>query len=153
MTLRTRWTNWTAKAHLQKLKREHTRVAKKAKEKRDDGLLEEWEDGHAWEFESIDARIKENLSRDVLDQARDLYLPTPSLNDKTKWVPDDEFSHAGRWWILTPETMIELNGAIRKERQARRELVEWWIKMIGGFVTILTGLVGAGIGLVAVWKK
>lgn len=154
MTLRTRWTNWRAKGHLQKLKKEHSRVAKKAKEEHDEGLLEEWEGSHGWEFEVLDAQIKENLSRAVLDQARELYLPTPSFSDKTKWVPGDEFSHTGgQWWVLTPEAMTELNGAIRKERQARRELVEWWLKVIGGFVTILTGLVGAGIGLVAVWKK
>jgi len=117
-------------------------------------LLEEWEGKHEWEFEVIDIQIKENLSRDVLDQARELYLPTPNYSDKTKWVPDDDFLHTGaRFWILTPETMIELNGGIRRERQARREVIEWWIKVIGGFVTILTGLLGAGIGLVAVWKR
>jgi len=131
MTLRTRWTNWRAKARLRKLKREHSRVAKKAKQKHDEGLLEEWEAEHEWEFEIIDAQIKESLSRDVLDQARELYLPTPNFNDKSKWVPEDDFAHTGtRWWVLTPEAMIELNGAIRKERQARREIIEWWIKVI-----------------------
>ena len=134
-------------------KEEHSRIEKKAKEKHDSGLLEAWEDNHAEEFDVIDTQIKETFSRDLLDQARELYLPTPSFNDKTKWVSENEFSHTGPWSILTPEAMIELNGAIRKERQARREILEWWIKVIGGFVTILTGLVGAGIGLVAVWKK
>lgn len=154
MTIRTRWINWRAKARLRELRAEHRRVEKEANEKRDSGLLEEWEGEHEWEFETIDIQIKENLSRDVLDQARELYLPTPSYSDKTKWVPDDEFLHTGaHFWILTPETMIELNSAIRKERQARREVIEWWIKVIGGFVAILTGLLGAGIGLVAVWKR
>jgi hypothetical protein len=120
MTLRTRWTNWRAKVHLRKLRKEHGRVEKRAKKKHDSGLLEEWEAEHAWEFEVIDAQIKENLSRDVLDQGRELNLPTPSLNDKSKWLPDEEFAHTGgRYWILTPEAMIELIGAIRKERQAR----------------------------------
>jgi hypothetical protein len=154
MTLHTRWANWRAKAHLRKLRKEHGRIKKRAKEKHDSGLLEAWEGEHEWEFGLVEATIKENLSRDVLDQARELYLPTPSLNDKTKWVPEDEFVHTGtQWWVLTPEAMIELNGVIRKEKQARREVVEWWIKVIGGFVTILTGLVGAGIGLVAVLRK
>jgi hypothetical protein len=44
MTLRTRWTNWRTKAQLRKLKKEHSRIAKKAKEKHDDGMLEAWED-------------------------------------------------------------------------------------------------------------
>lgn len=52
---------------------------------------------------------------------------------------------------LTPEAMTELRTTIEKERRERRETVEWWVKMIGGFITIGTGLVGALIGLVAVW--
>ena len=56
----------------------------------------------------------------MLDQARELYLPTPSLNDKSKWVSDEEFAHTGaRYWILTPEAMIELIGAIRKGIEPR----------------------------------
>lgn len=154
MTLRTRWTNWKAKVRLRELRKEHGHIEKKAKEMHNEGLLDDWEAEHAWEFESTNAQIKENLSTDVLNQARELYLPTPSLNDNTKWMPEDDFTHTGpRWWILTPEAMIELNGAIRREKQARREVVEWWIKVLGGFVAILTGLLGAGIGLVAVWKK
>jgi fermentation-respiration switch protein FrsA (DUF1100 family) len=129
-------------------------VAKEAKEKHDGGLLEEWEGANEWEFEMIDATIKGNLSRDVLAQARELYLPTPTFNDKTRWVPEEEFIHTGaQWWVLTPEAMAELNGAIRREKQARREIVDWWVKVIGGFVTILTGLIGAAIGLVAVLRK
>jgi hypothetical protein len=154
MTLRTRWSNWRAKARLRELTKEHSQVEKKAKEKHDSGLLEEWEAEHGWEFEVIDMQIKESLSRDVLDQARKLYLPTPNLNDKSKWLSEDEFPHTGmRFWILTREATVELNATIRKERQGRREVIEWWIKVIGGFVGILTGLVGAGIGLVAVLKK
>jgi hypothetical protein len=30
---------------------------------------------------------------------------------------------------------------------------EWWLKVLGGAVGILTGLIGALIGLVAIWKK
>jgi hypothetical protein len=36
---------------------------------------------------------------------------------------------------------------------ARHEVIEWWVKVIGGFVTIFTGLLGVGIGLVAILKK
>lgn len=49
--------------------------------------------------------------------------------------------------------MMELNTAIRQERRARRDEMEWFEKMGGGLITILTGLVGAVIGLVAVWEK
>ena len=43
-------------------------------------------------------------------------------------------------------------AAIRNEKRARRETVEWWVKIIGGFITIVTGLVGALIGLISVLK-
>ncbi len=55
--------------------------------------------------------------------------------------------------MLTPEAMTELRAAIRKERRERRETVDSWAKIIGRIITICTGLVGAIIGLVAVWKK
>ena len=48
--------------------------------------------------------------------------------------------------------MTELRATIRKEEKERREVFEWWVKVIGGFITIGTGLVGALIGLVSVWK-
>jgi len=34
-------------------------------------LLEEWEADHGREFEIIDGQMKKNLSRDVLEQARE----------------------------------------------------------------------------------
>jgi len=48
--------------------------------------------------------------------------------------------------------MTEVRATIRKEKRERRESVEWWVKIISGLITIGTGLVGALIGLVAVWK-
>ena len=152
--LRTRWKNWRLKVARWKLEKKYNRASDEAKQKKDLKVLEEWYSVNGWEFDVIDAEIKENISRDVLDQAERLYLPTPGHNDKDKWIPDDDLGSTGHHWkVLTPESMTELNGVIRQERRARREVSEWWIKIIGGFVTILTGLVGAGIGLVAVWKK
>jgi hypothetical protein len=49
--------------------------------------------------------------------------------------------------------MTELRSAIRKEQAERRAVVEWWLKVVGGSVGILTGLVGALIGLIAILKK
>lgn len=77
----------------------------------------------------LDAERKENISRDVLDQAEKLYLPTPSVNDNDKWVADDDLGVTRQHWsILTPEAMTELNGVIRQERRARREIWESWGK-------------------------
>ncbi len=49
--------------------------------------------------------------------------------------------------------MTDLRGAIRKEQAERCAVVEWWLKVVGSSVGILTGLVGALIGLVAILKK
>jgi UPF0716 family protein affecting phage T7 exclusion len=48
--------------------------------------------------------------------------------------------------------MTELRQAIRRERKERREAFEFWLKAIGGVILVLTGLVGALIGLLSIAK-
>ncbi len=70
------------------------------------------------------------------------------------WINEFELSPA--WHnakILTPEALTDLRTAIRKEKRDRLEDFGVWIRVVGGGVGILTGLVGALIGLVAIWKK
>jgi hypothetical protein len=54
--------------------------------------------------------------------------------------------------LLSAEGMTEFRQAIRKERSERRETAQYWLKIIGGFIGILTGLTGALIGLFSVLK-
>ena len=107
------------------------------------------------ETDVIDAEMKQSISRDVIQQAEGLYLPTPSYNDEAKWVSRDELgiNSAQRMWILTPEAMSELNRVIRQERVARLGVWESWAKIVGTAVASLTGIIGAIIGLVAILKK
>jgi len=51
--------------------------------------------------------------------------------------------------ILTAKAMDEVGAAIWK---ARRESIEWWVKVSGGFIGMVTGLVGALIGVFTVLK-
>jgi hypothetical protein len=153
MALRTRWKNWKLRRERRKLEKEFKRVQAEAREKKDDQIYEEWRGINRWEFDVIDASIMENDSRELLDQAEKLYLPTPGPNDKDKWVPREELPPGQYWSVLTPEAMMELNAVIRKERGARREVWESWAKIIGTIVASLTGIIGTIIGLVAILKK
>jgi hypothetical protein len=153
MSLRTRLKNRKLRARRRKLEKEFDGVAKEAKSKKTPGLADEWYTINGWEFDSIDAEIKHNDSRDLMDQAEALYLPTPGPGDKDKWISKDDLNSFENFSVLTPEAMTSLRSAIRVERREKRESVESRAKIVGAVITILTGLVGTVIGLVAVLKK
>ena len=71
MALRTRWKNWKLRRYRSKLEKEYDRAAEEAKQKKDEDILTEWYGINGWEFAVTDAEIKQNVSRDVLDQAED----------------------------------------------------------------------------------
>jgi CRISPR/Cas system CSM-associated protein Csm4 (group 5 of RAMP superfamily) len=112
---------------------------------------EQWYGDAIMDEIEIEAAEKKAISDELLYEAQRLYLPTPSHDDKQKWDSDHSLYSPTRY--LTPEAMTELRGAIRKERAEQRVVFEWWLKVLGGAVGILTGLIGALIGLVAIWKK
>jgi hypothetical protein len=156
--LRTRWKNWELRRDRRKLEKESKRVQAEAWEKKSDEIYEEWYSIHSWEFYAIDASVRENDSRDLLDEAEKLYLPTPGRNDdyRDKWMSDADLNLPGGgspYSVLTPEAMMELNALIRNERRARREVWESWAKIAGTIVASLTGIIGTIIGLVAISKK
>jgi hypothetical protein len=113
--------------------------------------------GESWyaEFgnETIDLQLEETkITSDSLEfEARSLWLPIPSREDATKWE-ESNFGQTERLF-LSPIGMTELRTAIRKERGERRAVTEWWLKTLGAAVGILTGLIGALIGLVSVLRK
>ena len=87
MRLVTHWEIWKLRREERKLKKESERVQAEAKEKKDDGIYEEWRSINGWRFEFIDAQGKENISKDSIWQAERLLLPTPSLSEEEKWIP------------------------------------------------------------------
>ncbi len=147
--------NWKLRRQRRKLEKESKSVQAEAWEKKDERIYDEWYAKNGWQFEAIDWWIKENDSRDLLDQAEGMYLPTPGVNDKDKWVDQGEFPPGIQqyWSVLTPEAMTELNAAIRQEKKARREVWESWAKIIATIVTGVAGIIGTIIGLVAILKK
>ena len=72
-------------------------------------------------------------------QAEKYLLPRPKFNqDSGEWIESDVTGH----WRLSQNALVKLRTAIRKEQKERREHWKTWIPL-------LTGLVGALIGLVA----
>jgi hypothetical protein len=134
-----------------KLNAEGERIHKEAREKKDQSIVDEWYGTTAyWQYEEIQWSRKKIPSDALLQEADELHLPRPQYGDKDKWEEDRPQMVTD--YVLTPEAMAELRTTIRKEKRERRETVEWWVKIIGGLITIGTGLVGALIGLVSVWK-
>jgi hypothetical protein len=86
-------------------------------------------------------------------QRRGIELP----NDPSLWFDDleeqsgtlEEIELLTRSY-LTPKGKAVANALIRKDK---RQNVEWWIKIIATLATLITGLLGALIGLLAFLKK
>jgi len=95
--------------------------------------------GSVWSSESrpIELRIKNILSHKLVRKANKLNVPLPDYEDE-RW----EGTHKER---LSDKGRFEVNKAVRQEIKDRREM---WIPAI----TVITGLIGALIGLIAVLK-
>jgi hypothetical protein len=112
--------------------------------------------GESWyadfmnEIISLETDEKKLVSDSLEFEARSLWLPIPPQEDTTKW--QETMDNTDRWF-LSPLGMTELRTAIRKERAEQRAITEWWLKTLGAAVGILTGLIGALIGLVSVLRK
>jgi hypothetical protein len=142
---------WKVGFHEWQLDREGRKIARRAKKEKNSRLEEEWYGARRWDYEDLAWTRREILTRDSFRRASNLLLPTPSHSDKTRW--DENAVNYGYSAILTTEAMNELRSAIRQEEKVRRETFESYVKIIGGILTILTGLAGALIGLIAVWKQ
>jgi hypothetical protein len=152
MHFQTRITLWKLRQRQQRADRIFNRFVRESGKPAADCSDQHWYADAMMEWIAIEAAEKKAISDELLTEAQRLYLPTPSHNDEQKWDSDLHALHSPTRY-LTPEAMTELRGAIRKERAEQRVLFEWWLKVLGGAVGILTGLIGALIGLVAIWKK
>ncbi len=129
------------------LDKEGERKRVEAREKKDESILEEWDNNYGhFVYEDIRWSRKKLVSDALMREADELHLPRPQYADKAKWEDElDEYDRP-RGLVLTPESITELRSTIRKEKNERRER---WVK----FVPIITGLVGASIGLVVVIRQ
>jgi hypothetical protein len=141
---------WKVRRELAKADRQYYRTLRESGKKEDHCTGEPWYAD--WMIANISAEAEERkaISNGLVSQARQLYLPVPPLDTGENW--DSGFDNPPTRY-LTDKAMTELRSTIRKERMERRAVIEWWFKVVGGAVGILTGLVGALIGLLAVWKK
>ena len=81
------------------------------------------------------------ITRSLKKEAERLNVPTPSGDDSFKRGP------SGRYF-LNVKAQAQLRDDIRKERRERRD---WITRYLLPVITALTGILGALIGLVAVW--
>lgn len=125
---------------------------RESKEKKDPSIADEWYQETAWQYDSIQRSRKKLVSDALLDDADRFHLPRPQYSDQSKWEDPEQYIDRAAVYVLTPEAMTELRTTIRKERRERRETVEFWVKVMGGVITITTGLVGALIGLFSILK-
>jgi hypothetical protein len=95
----------------------------------------DFEAGEYWE------ELAEFRTRKLVSRAQRLHIPLDDL----KWR---DGNHGNRY--LDNASEYKLYSAIREDRRTTWELR---IKIITVVVTALTGLAGAAIGLVAIWKK
>lgn len=75
-----------------------------------------------------------------------LLIPMPSKEDEKLYYKFDFDDNYGERNILTTTGFHNIRSAIRNEYKIKREYFGFWF-------TILTGLIGALIGLVSVWPK
>ncbi len=119
--------------------------AKKIGETEASDALEQTIHNREMELSLIDDEISQLVTSRLLSLAEDNLIPTPPLNfvsPNAAW----EQSILKRHYHLTTAAAADLRAAIRKEQRERSELFFKWLSG-------LTGLVGAAIGLIALLAR
>lgn len=132
-----------SRARLWRLHRRQRRLNEQLRSNREEIELQDLAHNLEWVRCEIEIAITDAL----LTEADKLHISKPSFGDRKKWnlsAPSRTLSHAG---------IEDLRSRIRKEKRERQEIIEWWVKVVGGLITILTGLVGALIGLIAILRS
>ena len=90
-----------------------------------------------FELSEYDEAIQTIHSKRLMSEARELFIFVPDL----KW-------EEGRWGgrFLNEESLSRLHQVVKAQKDSIRD---YRIK----FATVLTGIIGALIGLIAVWRK
>jgi hypothetical protein len=100
----------------------------------------------SYELSTVDEKIHQLYSQHIIAQAERHFLPVPEIQD-----------HGGDWEVarltgrlrLRREALVFLLSAIRTKQRERREAAQ--AKLL--WVTALTGMVGAVIGLISVLSR
>jgi hypothetical protein len=71
---------------------------------------------------------------------------------------DDSEDHGGTIEEIEAATRVYLNhkgeaAARRLIREDKRRNIEWWVKVVGSIAALITGLLGALIGVIALLKR
>ena len=132
-----RYQLWMLQRSKKKLRRDLKGYIEEAKNK-DERNSREAELSHYLQEE--DENIRELHAIYLRNIAKNLMVPSPNSKDETYWDRD------GYSQILTEKGIYELKKSIRLEKKERRDVIFAW-------VVIITGLIGALIGLVSVIKK
>jgi len=91
----------------------------------------------------VDEEISILATDSLICKARRRFVPTPSREDEGMWEQCNTVSNR---YVLTNKGISELRSSLRKER---KEQVEFVVMILA----ILTGIIGAATGLVAVIMK
>ena len=134
---------WHAHRKLKKLGKTFDPLIAQAKKEGDEEKYEGLISELLMERDFID--IDSLISRRIIRRANGLDLPIPPYSDKEAW----ERNRATGAYYLTAKGRADLRSLSRKEK---RERFEYWAR----WIVLLTGLIGAATGLVAVlfslWK-
>ena len=142
--LRTRFKLWRLNQQRKEVQERCDRALAEARKAKGQRLTDDEEydlyGQFSWEFDVIDWKTSLTITRALLEEANKLLLPTPSHSDQDKW------EESGLGEFLSSAGISEVRSAIRREKRERRESWGWWI-------TLVIGLLGTLIGLVAVIKS
>lgn len=121
-----------------KTKQLFARERKKARRagKSDRGIEELWAE-EGFEMEQIDEEIDALVTEYLCNTARRLRVMGAVWEDEAMWKNLETLARKG----LTPKGEMELRSAIRKEQQARRAGLAFWIPIIFGLIGLITGLI------------
>lgn len=90
----------------------------------------------------------------LLATAHSLGVDIPTHEEKPSWWS----SNSSRGMDFGPATVYWLSdtgeaGLAKLIREEKRKNVEWWVRTVGSIAGLLTGLLGALIGVIAFLKK
>lgn len=92
--------------------------------------------------EQIRDKILHLRSLELVDQAEDLGIPVPTLQDMESW----EYGRSPGTVRLTTKAQIQLRDTIRKERRDKLSIAAFMLKEI---VTPIIGVLGAIMGVLS----
>jgi hypothetical protein len=121
---------WKYKWAWRKLAKEQRRINAVARRLNNPSIAADWYSENGWKLDEITDELASLKTPTLTRNARKYDLPLPTDEDawRTTW--------AGKS-VLTEDGMRALRSDIRK---ARRGLIEWWVKIVGGTLGIATAL-------------